>query len=579
MKSIHSIGFLFFAALLCVNSTSFAQSPSWLWAGNFGGTKEVRAYNIAVDGIGGVYTTGSFLGTADFDSDTTTSYNLTSAGTANADLYISKLDSSGNFVWAKNIGIASEEIAYSLVTDDFANLYVTGVFSGTVDFDPGPNTVNLISAGAKDVFVLKLDSAGNFVWARNVGGASEDVAFAVGLDALNNILVTGSFTTTADFDPGPLTYNLTTSGNRDVFVLKLNDEGDFVWAKKMGGSDQEWANAIAVDADGNVYTTGKFAGTADFDPSNVSSDSITAMQYDDIFISKLDSSGNHLWAVSFPGNGTDVGNALSADEPGKLYITGRFAGTADFDPSPSTAFNITASGGYDNYICKLTSGGNFVWVKNFDGAADETGQSLAFDNSGNGAIISSGSFSGTTDFNPGSGTSAITSAGTVDTYISKLDTAANFVWVKTIGGSDTDYNCFIAKSATGKLYAVGTFNSLNITFDTHLVSNINTTFTAFDVFVAKLDNIPTGIENISDNKNDIILYPNPVNSILSISLPLNSDKASISIVDVTGKVVMEIKNPDKQKVTIDINDFDAGIYLVKVEANSFVEVRRIVVLK
>ena len=571
--------FLWIVLLSLFHTALKAQSPSWLWAGNFGGTKEVRSFSIAVDDAGAVYTTGSFLGIVDFNPDTTVSFNLTAAGTANADLFISKLDSSGNFVWAKNIGIASEEIGYSLVTDDLANVYVIGVFSGTVDFDPGPNTVNLISAGAKDVFILKLDSSGNFVWARNIGGASEDVGFAVKLDALNNVLVTGSFTGTADFDPGALTYNLTTSGNRDIYVLKLNNAGDFVWAKKMGGSDQDWANAIAVDANGNVYSTGKFAGTADFDPSPQTSDSITALQYDDIFVSKLDSSGNHIWAISFPGNGTDVGNALSADEPGKLYITGRFAGTADFDPSTSTAFNITSSGGYDNYICKLTDGGNFVWAKNFDGAADETGQSLAFDPSGNGAIISSGSFSGTTDFNPGSGTAAITSAGTVDTYISKLDTAGNFVWVKTIGGSDTDYNCFIAKSATGKLYAAGTFNSLNMTFDTHLVSNINTTFTAFDVFVAKLDNIPTGIESISTNYSEITLYPNPVSSTLHISLPVNSGTFTLSIMDITGKMVRQLHEVNEQTLTVSTSDLADGVYVLKATTSSTSYFSKFIILR
>lgn len=566
-------------SFLIVNSTASAQSPSWLWAGNFGGTKEVRSYSIAVDNGGSVYTTGSFHGSADFDPDTTTSFNLTAAGTTNSDLYISKLDSNGMFVWAKNIGIASEEIAYSLVTDHLAHVYVVGVFSSTVDFDPGPNTFNLTSAGAKDVFILKLDSAGNFVWARNVGGATEDVAFAVGLDPLNNILVTGSFTTTADLDPGPLNYNLTASGSRDIYVLKLNNSGDFIWAKKMGGAGQEWTNAIAIDENGNVYTTGKFYGSIDFDPSPITSDSVTALQYDDTFISKLDSSGNYMWAAHFPGYGNEMGYGLAANEPGKLYFTGRFDGTVDFDPSPGDTFNITTSGNNDSFICKLTTNGSFVWVKSFDGADAQTGLSLVFDPSGNGAIISSGSFTGITDFDPGTGNAPFTSAGNVDLYISKLDTAGNFVWTTSIGNSDNEGNASLALSTTGKLYMSGIFNSLNISFGSLNISNINTAFSAFDAFVAKMDNISTGVGNLLSFASPIDLYPNPVNATLNISLPANSGTFTLSIMDMTGKMVRQLHELKEQTLTVRTSDLAEGAYLVKAATSSTSYFSKFIILR
>lgn len=559
---------LIFIIVLFVHTITKSQSPSWLWARNFGGTKEVRVYDIALDNEGCAYTSGSFLGVADFNPDTSSSFDLTASGAFNADLFISKLDSSGNFVWAKNIGIASEEIAYSLVTDDFANLYVTGVFSGTVDFDPGPNVANLISAGAKDVFVLKLDSSGNFVWARNVGGTNEDVAFAIALDPLNNILVTGSFSATADFDPGPSTFNLTTSGPRNIYVLKLNNTGDFVWAKQIGGNGQDWNNAIATDEDGNVYTTGKFYGSIDFDPSTITSDSVTALQYDDTFISKLDSSGNYVWAAHFPGYGNEMGYGLSADEPGKLYFTGRFDGTVDFDPSPGDTFNITSTGNNDSFICKLTTNGSFVWVKSFDGADAQTGLSLAFDPSGNGAIISGGSFTGTTDFDPGTGNASFTSAGNVDLYISKLDTAGNFVWATSIGNSDNEGNASLALSTTGKLYMSGIFNSLNISFGSLNISNVNTAFTAFDTFVAKMDNISTGIENPASFSSSLGLYPNPVNATLNISLPANSGTFALSIMDMTGKIVRQLDELNEQTLAVSTSDLTEGMYMVKATTTS-----------
>src|SRR5258705_498453 len=210
-------------------------------------------------------------------------------------MFISKLDASGNFVWAKTMGGAGDPAGTSIAIDASANVYTTGWFSGTVDFDPGSSVFNITAvAGSSDIFISKLNSSGNFVWAKALGGGGEGSALA--LDVSGNIYATGHFYGTTDFDPGTGTFNLTSSGSTyDIFVSKLNNAGNFVWAKQIGGTSNDEGYSVATDVSGNVYIIGGFQGAVDFDPGAGTFNLTSAGAYD-IFISKLDDLGNFIWA-------------------------------------------------------------------------------------------------------------------------------------------------------------------------------------------------------------------------------------------------------------------------------------------
>src|SRR5207253_4820 len=145
-------------------------------------------------------------------------------------------------------------------------VYVTGGFAGTVDFDPGPGTTLLTSLGSLDAFVAKFSSTGALVWARQLGGTSFDQGTGIAVDGAGNVFTTGLFQGTADFDPGAGTILLTSVGSLDVFVSKLASTGALVYARQLGGTSNDQGLGIAVDGSGNVFTTGSFRGTADFDP-------------------------------------------------------------------------------------------------------------------------------------------------------------------------------------------------------------------------------------------------------------------------------------------------------------------------
>ena len=177
---------------------------------------------------------------------------------------------SPNWSWAKAIGSGANLIndnGYSIAADASANIYTVGEFGGTVDFDPGIGVYNLTAAGPESIFISKLDSAGNFVWAKAMGGTNIDFSQSIVLDASGNVYTTGTFRWTVDFNPGAGTYNLSNNGQENTFISKLNTDGHFVWAKQMGGTyPNDAGKSIAVDELENVYTTGNFTDSADFDP-------------------------------------------------------------------------------------------------------------------------------------------------------------------------------------------------------------------------------------------------------------------------------------------------------------------------
>jgi hypothetical protein len=197
----------------------------FVWTGGLGGTGTTYGTAITADRAGNVYTIGGFSGLADFDPGLGTQ-NVSAPGSGQ--VFVSKLDASGAFVWAKGIGGATNVNATpgEVAVDKSGNIYTTGRFSGTKDFDPGVGTQNLTSAGANDVFLSKLDSSGAFVLARKFGGATADRVIGTWLDRSGDVLLGGVYTGTANFATtgGPL--NLTSAGDEDGFIMRLTGAGD-----------------------------------------------------------------------------------------------------------------------------------------------------------------------------------------------------------------------------------------------------------------------------------------------------------------------------------------------------------------
>jgi len=394
--------------------------------------------------------------------------------------------------WAKRIGGTGADRARDMAFDAAGNIYTTGYYTGTVDFDPGPGIANLISAGSSDIFILKLDADGNFVWAKSVGGNGPDSPMGIAVDALGNVYITGGFATTADFDPGPGVFNLTSAGQTDIYIAKLDPAGNFVWAKGViGGTWYDHGYKIILDATGNVHVVGRFyyqGGARDFDPGP-GTFFLTA-DWEDIFILKLDNDGNFLWARDIGNVQENRGYSIALDASGNIYTTGYFKGTTDFDPGAGV-YNLTSSGDWDVFYSKLDANGNFVWARAMVNSTStyysdgNYGRKIALDASGN--IYATGRYSGTTDFDFGTGTFNLTSNGGYDIYLLKMTNDGDFVWAKSMGGSGYDEGFSLSVSSTDDVYVTGFFVN-TVDFDPSAATfNLTATGSNDDIFVSKFD--------------------------------------------------------------------------------------------
>ncbi len=389
-----------------------------------------------------------------------------------------------SFQWAKQAGGTGDDSGNAITADALGNIYTVGNFQGTADFDPGLDTLALTSLGAQDVFVSKLNATGNLLWAKKIGGTNVDYGNGITVDASGNIYTIGCFLETGDFDPSTGTFNLTSAGSYDVFVSKLNASGDFVWAKRMGGTGADVGTSIAIDANGYIYITGTFQDTANF--SSGSTYSLTSVGSEDIFVAKLDVSGNTIWLKQMGGIANDYVSSIALDASGDVYTAGYFNGTADFDPD-NGSFNLTSVGGIDVFISKLNNAGNFVWAKQMGGPLIDYANSITIDASGN--VYTTGLFNNTADFNMATGTSTLTSIGNEDAFIAKLNSTGNFIWAKQMGGTDFDAGNSITTDASGNVYTTGYFGG-TADFNPNIGTDTLTSNGSRDVFISKLS--PSG---------------------------------------------------------------------------------------
>ena len=387
-----------------------------IWTKTVNGTTTSAAgFSINLDGTGNVIVTGFFDATGDFDPGAGT-FNLTSNG--NQDIFVLKLNSSGNFIWAVSVGGTGLDNGYSVTTDAVDNVIVTGIHQGTVDFDPGPGVDNYTSGGGLwDYFILKLNSNGVYQWAISSQNPSTASGNSIDCDASNNIYVTGNFRQTVDFDPGVGVFNMTPTNTEAGYVLKLDPNGNLIWAKMFSGNNRCTPSTIDIDSNGDVITSGEYYDNLDADPGT-GTFTLSTNGEQDIYIIKLNSNGDFLWAKSFGGIVPDESFGLTIDASNNIYTTGYFESNVDFDPGVGV-YTLSDNGIYDIFVQKLDSNGDFVWAVSMGGTSWDRGIDIALDEP-SGSLYLVGEFNSTVDFDPGSGTSYLSPIGGSDGYLLKL---------------------------------------------------------------------------------------------------------------------------------------------------------------
>ncbi len=527
------------------------------WAKSYGGSLEDVGSSISLDNFGNVYTTGSFRGTVDFDPGSGTAI-LNSLG--DYDIFVQKMDASGNFQWAKSFGSTGGDLGYSSTVDASGNIITTGRFFGTVDFNPGAGISNLTAIGSVDIFIQKMDALGNFLWAKNFGGNFVDEGYSITTDLLGNVYTTGSFELMADADPSAGIFQLTAVGAHDIFIQKLDATGNFLWAKSFGGNSYDAGGPLLLDDVGNVYCAGYFEGSADFDPGSGTT-ILTSVGLRDIFLQKLDSAGNFVWVKSFGGLSYDGCTSICKDNTGNIYLTGAFGLTVDFDPGVGVNY-ISSLGSYDAFIQKFDTAGNYLWTKSFGGNMSDGCSSITIDTQGN--IYTTGGFEGTADFDPGSGSTNYTSAGSRDVFIQKLDSVGNFLWVTTFGGSSFDEGLSI-KTDLFNVYITGYFRA-TVDFDPGIGTNNHTSSGLLDIFNLKLSQTPTSINGEISKSIKISAYPNPTTNEVQITFEEPIYDVELVLCDATGAVIFKQTYSQLSSTNIELKG-ESNLYILTINTS------------
>ena len=311
-----------------------SQSGEFLWAKSFGGvTWNDVATAISSDDSGNLLITGYFRSSVDFNSGTGTDNHTSNGGD---DVFITQLDSSGNYNWTRTFGGSGKDHPNSITTSPLGYVYTSGTFNGTVDFDPSGSNNDHQSTGASDVFVQKLDSSGNFLWAKTFGSTIADRANSVSADDNGNVYIGGYFQLSADMNPDTGVDMLVSNGFFDAFVSKFDASGNYLWSKSIGGIFDDEATGTTIDDQGNLYTTGYFSSTVDFDPGTGVREHTAVGTSTDVFLLKLTSNGDYFLSETFGGTGPNSGVQIAADDNSNVYIIGTFTGSPDFNPAVNT---------------------------------------------------------------------------------------------------------------------------------------------------------------------------------------------------------------------------------------------------
>ncbi len=535
-----------------------AQVPSFSWA------KEIDTKNVLSDNPIAKDTSNNI-------------YVATDKG-------VIKYNNAGTIIWQKTIA-GSTCKTFGISLDASGNVYTTGTFSGSEDFDPSAATSTLTSLGGLDVYILKLDGSGNFIWAKSFGGSGDDKVYDMAVDAAGNVHTTGTYVYTVDFDPNVGVLNYTSSGSSsiDMFISKVNTSGNLVWAKSIGSQyGNEEVRAISLDAAGDVFTNGFFSTfiyPVDFDPS-AGTYTFMPIGINDVFVSKLDASGNFVWAkqIATTINSSRIdGLAMVADASGNIFCTGKFNGNIDFDPGPST-FTITSTSS-NSFIFKLNFSGGFAWAKSFEtigSTGSSYGKAINIDATGN--VYTTGAYADGVDFNPSASVYSITpqSAYWTDSYVHKLDASGNFMWAVGMGGTSEDYGSNVTIDSDNNIYTTGYFQMAVNDFDPGPLAYALTPSLGSG-YIQKLGTGPVGIKENNKSNVNFNVYPNPTNGILNIKLLAEALEATfVEITDVLGKVQL-LETITETNTQLNVSDMAKGIYFVTLSSNKKTSTRKLII--
>lgn len=532
------LSFLAFSAL---------RAQTWQWAKGMGGTQPDEGKAITTDAGGNIYSTGRYYGNSDFDPGPG-AYTLKPHPCCFA-MYVQKLDSAGNFVWAKDISgdlvmhgtYATDVTPTGIAVDALGNIYITGTFRGCVDFDPGDdsNIVNTLWDGGYDAFVLKLTASGAFVWMKKLDGDGVQLANHIAVDKNSDVYIIGSFRDTADFDAGPQSMQLVANG-LDGFLLKWNSDGDFLWVKQLKTTQDNVVllGKVAVDINGDIVVGGHFTGEINIDKGSTYEKSAYSEGASDGFILKSDREGKTIWLRSEEKPVAEAITSLATDKEGNIFWAGVLNDT-----------NYDAT----NHISKADSGYEFSWTQSF-GLRETLTMAMTIDSQGD--IWIAGSFWGSSDINPGPDEHMLSATGRRDMFIARFDNDGVLKWASSIGGRFMDAVTDMCFDASGAIYVTGSFmDTVEFITDSGERLAIVATGGLPDAFVAKLA-LPNK-QVVTPAGCGLQIFPNPSEG--SISVRTSEVPNAIVVTDAAGRKISAVQPQQTENL---FSLLSPGVYFI-----------------
>jgi len=397
-----------------------------------------------------------------------------------------------NIGWAQTWGGTGIDSANAVKVDAWNNVYVTGQFSGNVDFNPGVGIENHYAE--QGAFLTKFDPMGEFrwvvVWAEGAG--SEAVAHDIAIADNGTVYVTGSFDGTVDFGGGGTSASV--DGDQDAFLAQYSKDGEFGWVETWGAEEYDGGFGVDTPDAGGVYVSGTFSNKVDFDPGT-GTNWHTSNGKEDIFVSRFYSNGTHVWTSTFGGEGVDFSESLSVDDEGNaVYITGGFTFHIDFDPG--TFVDLKQSkGGLDCYLTKLSTNGNYQWTRTWGGPKHDACHTVGV--TPQGMVAAAGEFRDSVDFDTGPGDLTLDPPEELASFVSIHSFNGQFMTAKAWGAveippPDTEPDRpkepvnALAFDKDGNLYVTGYFSGA-VDFDPDAGVVVESSNGGWDAFVTKFD--------------------------------------------------------------------------------------------
>lgn len=447
--------FIYFLFFLHFSPVSYSQiSPTLDWGFSLSATENQRYSKIIKDTNGDFLVFGNYNGTVDFNPNGTSDIH---SGTI-TNSFIQKVDNAGNVLWTKHLEANGLMVQINdAFLDGNNNIFITGVFQGTVDFNPGIAVNNLL-ADALDAFILKLDANGDFIFVKQITGDNGQYGLAITAGSNGEIYVAGRSNAFAtDYDPGPSTFIPVGIALEHTYLLSLSPLGDFNWVKTI------WANLIipediAIDSNGDIVLGGTFSGTGDFDP-NAGINNMQAFNNDG-FLASYSSAGNFNWSRKIGGTVADALHSMQI-VGNEIYSCGKFGSTVDFGNS-QTGSVVTASGSSDGFVLKTDLNGNFIKVLQIGGSETDIANALYVENN---SLVVCGEFMNTVNFDPLNSNTSLTSTAMIfswNNFVLGLDTDLLFEWVGKVGSNGNDYLNDVTLSPTGPVVVGEYVNNCDI---------------------------------------------------------------------------------------------------------------------